>query len=314
MTVYIIRRLLLIPVTLLILSFGTATVMRLTPGDVVDARLQDGYTPERADALREQLGLNKPLLQAWWDWSWNSMRGDFGNSFVTDVPISKELQRRFPVTFELVVLTVLLQAAIAIPLGAIAGAHQNGIVDHLIRIVSVIVLAVPSFVVAVAVLSFPAVWWGWFPPFGYVSFQDDPIRNLQVFALPVIIGSLGLMATLIRLTRTELLEVLRQDYIRTARAKGLLGRTVMQRHALKNALIPVVTVLGLSFGGALGGVVIIESIFSLPGLGTYALSAVRQEDYLVVQTFVVFAGFMFVSVNLGVDLLYAYLNPRIRYR
>ena len=313
MTVYIIRRLLLIPVTLFILSFGTAMIMRVTPGDVIDHRLQDGYTPERADALREKLGLNKPPLQAWWDWTWDSAHGDFGNSFVTDIPIAEELKRRFPVTLELVVLTLLVQATIAIPLGAIAGARQNGLIDHTIRIVSVVLIAIPSFVIAVAVLSFPAVWWGWFPPYGYVAFEDDPVRNLQVYAMPVAVGAIGLMATLIRLTRTEMLEVLRQDYVRTARAKGLTSRIVLQRHALKNALIPVVTVLGLSFGGALGGSVIIESIFSLPGLGNYALTAVRTEDFLVVQTFVVFAGFMFVTVNLAVDLLYGYLDPRIRY-
>jgi len=310
---YIIRRLLLVPVTLFILSFGTAMIMRLTPGDVVDYRLQNSYTPERAEAMREQLGLNKPALEAYGDWMWNAFQGDFGDSFVTASPIAEQIKRRFPVTFELVLLTVLVQAVVAIPLGAIAAVRQNGLTDHSIRIASVLILAVPSFVIAVFVLKFPAIWWGWFPPFGYVSFQDDPLRNLQVYSLPVIVGSLGLMATLIRLTRTEMLEVLRQDYVRTARAKGLGGATVIRTHALKNALIPVVTVLGLSFGGALGGVVIIETIFNLPGLGTYALTAVRQEDYLVVQTFVVFSGFMFVVVNLVVDLLYAYLNPRIQF-
>ena len=303
----------LVPVTLFILSFGTAMVMRLTPGDVVDYRLQNSYTPERADALREQLGLNKGPFEAYWDWISNAFQGDFGRSFVSYTPISEEIERRFPVTIQLVVLTVLVQAVLAIPLGAVAAVRQNGLSDHSVRITSVIVLAVPSFVVAVWVLKFPAIWWGWFPPLGYVAFQDDPLRNMQVYSIPVVVGALGLMATLIRLTRTEMLEVLRQDYIRTARSKGLQQMTVVRRHALRNALIPVVTVLGLSFGGALGGVVIIEQIFSLPGLGLYALNAVRQEDYLVVQTFVVFSGFMFVMVNLVVDLVYAWLNPRIRY-
>ena len=313
MTTYILRRLMLVPVTLFILSFGTAMVMRLTPGDVVDYRLQNSYTPERADALREQLGLNKGPFEAYWDWISNAFQGDFGRSFVSYTPISEEIERRFPVTIQLVVLTVLVQAVLAIPLGAVAAVRQNGLSDHSVRITSVIVLAVPSFVVAVWVLKFPAIWWGWFPPLGYVAFQDDPLRNMQVYSIPVVVGALGLMATLIRLTRTEMLEVLRQDYIRTARSKGLQQMTVVRRHALRNALIPVVTVLGLSFGGALGGVVIIEQIFSLPGLGLYALNAVRQEDYLVVQTFVVFSGFMFVMVNLVVDLVYAWLNPRIRY-
>ncbi|MXY88686.1 MAG: ABC transporter permease [Dehalococcoidia bacterium] len=313
MTTYIMRRLLLVPVTLLILSFGTAMIMRLTPGDVVDYRLQNSYTPERAEALREQLGLNKGPFEAYADWISNAFQGDFGSSFISATPIVDEIKRRFPVTIQLVVLTVLVQAAIAIPLGALAAVRQNGGSDYTIRIVSVVVLAVPSFVIAVFALKFPAIWWGWFPPLGYVPFQDDPLRNMQVYSIPVIVGALGLMATLIRLTRTEMLEVLRQDYVRTARSKGLQASTVIQRHALKNALIPVVTVLGLSFGGALGGVVIIEQIFSLPGLGLYALNAVRQEDYLVVQTFVVFSGFMFVMVNLVVDLVYAWLNPRIRY-
>ena len=313
MTTYILRRLLLVPVTLFILSFGTAMIMRLTPGDVVDYRLQNTYVPERADALREQLGLNKGPFEAYFDWMANAFQGDFGSSFVSATPISEEIKRRFPVTIQLVVLTVLIQAVVAIPLGAIAAVRQNGLSDHAIRIISVLVLAVPSFVVAVFALKFPAIWWGWFPPIGYVPFQEDPLRNMQVYSIPVIVGSLALMATLIRLTRTEMLEVLRQDYVRTAQAKGLRQLAVIRRHALKNALIPVITVLGLSFGGALGGVVIIESIFSLPGLGLYALNAVRQEDYLVVQTFVVFSGFMFVIVNLVVDLVYAWLNPRIQY-
>ena len=313
MTTYILRRLLLVPVTLLILSFGTAMIMRLTPGDVVDYRLQNSYTPERAEALREQLGLNKGPFEAYADWISGAFQGDFGSSFISATPIVDEIKRRFPVTIQLVVLTVLVQAIIAIPFGAIAAVRQNGLSDYAVRIISVIVLAVPSFVIAVFVLKFPAIWWGWFPPLGYVPFQDDPLQNMKVYSLPVIVGALGLMATLIRLTRTEMLEVLRQDYVRTARSKGLQAATVIQRHALKNALIPVVTVLGLSFGGALGGVVIIETIFSLPGLGVYALNAVRQEDYLVVQTFVVFAGFMFVMVNLAVDLIYAWLNPRIQY-
>ena len=313
MTTYILRRLMLVPVTLFILSFGTAMVMRLTPGDVVDYRLQNSYTPERADALREQLGLNKGPFEAYWDWISNAFQGDFGRSFVSYTPIVDEIKRRFPVTIELVVLTVLTQAIVAIPLGALAAVRQNGPTDHSIRIISVLVLAVPSFVIAVFALKFPPIWWGWLPPLGYVPFLDDPLRNMQVYSIPVVVGALGLMATLIRLTRTEMLEVLRQDYVRTARSKGLKSSTVIQRHALKNALIPVVTVLGLSFGGALGGVVIIEQIFSLPGLGLYALNAVRQEDYLVVQTFVVFSGFMFVIVNLIVDIIYAWLNPRIQY-
>ncbi|MXZ88320.1 MAG: ABC transporter permease [Dehalococcoidia bacterium] len=313
MTTYIMRRLLLVPVTLFILSFGTAMVIRLTPGDVVDSRLQLSYTPERADALREQLGLNKGPFEAYFSWMSNAFQGDFGSSFVSSKPVVDEVKRRFPVTIQLVVLTVLVQAIVAIPLGAIAAVRQNGLSDHSIRIISVIVLAVPSFVVAVFALKFPPIWWGWLPPLGYVPFQEDPLRNMQVYSIPVIVGALGLMATLIRLTRTEMLEVLRQDYVRTARSKGLQQLTVVRRHALRNALIPVVTVLGLSFGGALGGVVIIEQIFSLPGLGLYALDAVRQEDYLVVQTFVVFSGFMFVMVNLVVDLVYAWLNPRIRY-
>lgn len=313
MGTYIMRRLLLVPVTLFILSFGTAMIIRLTPGDVVDYRLQNSYTPERADALREQLGLNKGPFEAYFSWMSNAFQGDFGSSFVSSKPVVDEVKRRFPVTIELVVLTVLVQAIVAIPLGAIAAVRQNGLSDHSIRIISVIVLAVPSFVVAVFALKFPPIWWGWLPPLGYVPFQEDPLRNMQVYSIPVIVGALGLMATLIRLTRTEMLEVLRQDYVRTARSKGLQQLTVVRRHALRNALIPVVTVLGLSFGGALGGVVIIEQIFSLPGLGLYALDAVRQEDYLVVQTFVVFSGFMFVMVNLVVDLVYAWLNPRIRY-
>ena len=221
MTTYILRRLLLVPVTLFIVSFGTAMIMRLTPADVVDYRLQNSYNPERADALREQLGLNKGPFEAYYDWISNAFQGDFGRSFISYTPIVDEVKRRFPVTIQLVLLTVLVQAFIAIPLGALAAVRQNGLTDHAIRIISVIVIAVPSFVLAVFALRFPPLWWGWLPPLGYVSFQDDPLRNMLLYATPVAVGALGLMATLIRLTRTEMLEVLRQDYVRTARAKGL---------------------------------------------------------------------------------------------
>jgi peptide/nickel transport system permease protein len=308
-----VRRLLLVPVVLLLLSLFVFWMVRSIPGDVVDFRLESSYTPERAEQMRADLGLDQPLWQQYPDWLGDAVQGDLGRSFITDRPVLQEIKERIPVTLELVILSVLIQLIVGIPLGIIAAVRQGGIVDHGIRLISIVALAVPSFWVATLVLVIPSILWEWSPPFGYSKFFDDPLRNLEQFAIPAAILGLSLSAIILRLTRAQMLEVLRQDYITTARAKGLRGMTVVQRHALKNALIPIVTVVGLTVAGAISGAVIIETIFALPGLGSYGVDAVNRRDYTAIQAFALVVGAAYILINLIVDVSYGYLNPRIRY-
>ncbi len=313
MTAYIVRRLLLVPVVLLLLTGAIFLLTRSIPGDVVDVRLQDSYTPERAAAMRRDLGLDREIWEQYPIWLAEILTGDFGTSFVTDRPVLTEIADRAPVTVQLVIMTMIVQVLIGIPLGVVAAINAGNIVDHVIRLVSILFLAVPSFWLATLVLIVPAVAWGWSPPFGYSEFFDDPVRNLQQFATPAIIAGISLSALILRLTRAQMLDVLRQDYITVARAKGLRMFTIVRRHALKNALIPIVTVVGLSLANAIAGAVIIETIFALPGMGSYGVESTLRRDYPAIQAFVLVVGVSYVFVNLIVDCSYAYLNPRIRY-
>jgi len=310
---YLLRRLLLVPVVLLMLSILVFAGIRAIPGDVVDIRLETSYTPERAEQLRDVLGLNKPIWQAYPEWLLDAVQGDLGKSLVSDRSVSQELRRRAPVTIELVVLSLIIQVILGVPLGVLAAVYRGSILDHGSRLVSIIFLAVPNFWIATLVLTFPSIWWGWAPPFGYTPFQDDPLRNLEQFIIPAAIIGLYLTAIILRLTRAELLEVLQQDYIRTARAKGLSNSATVLRHAMRNAMVSVVTVIGLALAGAIAGAVIIEQIFALPGLGTYGIEAINRRDYTAVQGFTLIVGIGYVLINLLVDVTNSYLNPRIRY-
>jgi peptide/nickel transport system permease protein len=312
-TAYVVRRLLLVPVVLLLLSALVFWGIRLIPGDVVDFRLESSYTPERAQQLRDALGLNRPLWQAYPAWLAGALSGDLGKSFISDRPVTSEILERLPVTVELLVLSLLIQVVVGIPLGILAALYHRTLVDRLVLLGSIVALAIPSFWMATLVLTLPSLFFRWSPPFGYTPFFDDPLRNLYQFSIPAAIIGLFLTAIILRLTRAEMLEVLRQEYITTARAKGLGERVVLLRHALKNALIPVVTVLGLAAGSSIAGAVIIEHIFALPGLGSYGVDAVVRRDYTAVQGFVMVVGLAYVFLNLVVDMLYSYLNPRIKY-
>lgn len=313
MTAYLIRRLMLIPVVIILLSALVFWAIRLIPGDVVDLRLESSYTPERAQQLRESLGLNEPMWKAYPAWLAGVITGDWGKSFISDRPVIHELAERLPVTLELLVFSLLIQIFVGVPLGILAAIYHRTLVDRIILVGSIVALAVPSFWVATLVLTLPSLWFRWSPPFGYTSFFDDPLRNLYQFSIPSGIIGLFLTAIILRLTRAEMLEVLRQEYITTARGKGLVERVVILRHALKNALIPVVTVLGLAAGSSIAGAVIVEYIFALPGLGSYGVESVVRRDYTAVQGFVLIVGIAYVFLNLAVDIVYSYLNPRIRY-
>lgn len=314
---YILRRLLLVVPIMFGVALFTFLSFQLIAGDVVDLKCGFTCSDDVRRALREDLGLTRPLYEQFADWLWGVVRGDLGESLATDVPVTTELVRRLPITAELLVLTMGLSLLFGIPAGVISAIRPGSMIDSVVRVVNVLWLSVPSFYLAILVILFGFVWFGWSPPQfgvqGYVSFIDDPWVNLQQFLFPALVLALGSAAIIMRLVRSSMLEVLRQDYIRTAWSKGLRERAVVTRHAIKNASIPVVTILGLEAGGLLGGAVIIESIFALNGVGKYLLESVILRDVFVVQSVVLFFAATYVLINLAVDVSYAWLDPRIRY-
>lgn len=297
-------------------SFVTFFIFRIVPADAAYFVCTFQCTPEVLEDVRHEFGLDRPWYEQYGDWLEGLFRGDFGRSFHTKLPVSTELERRLPVTGELVIMTVLFSLLVGIPPGVISATRAGTPFDWLARVASVLWLSIPSFWLAVLVVTFGVLWFNWTPPQfarGYVPFFDDPWVNLQQFFFPSLVLSLGIGAGIMRLTRSSLLEVLRNDYIRTAWAKGLRERTVITRHALKNALIPVTTVMGLQIGALLGGTVIVESVFALNGVGKYVLEATLLRDFGVVQSLTLLFAVAFVAANLAVDILYRWLDPRIRY-
>lgn len=313
---FILRRLALVPPIMLAVSFVTFLMFRIIPGDAAVFFCGFSCTDPVLEDIRQQLGLDRPWYVQYGDWLWGILRGDFGSSFHTKLPVTTELERRLPVTLELVVLTVMFSLLLGIPPGIVSAVRPNGVVDWLSRVGSVLWLSIPTFWLGVLVITFGFIWFSYTPPqfyYGYVPFFDDPWLNIQQFFFPSLVFALGISATIMRLTRSALLEVLRQDFIRTAWAKGLRERTVILRHALKNAMIPIVTVIGLQIGGLLGGTVVVEAVFGLNGIGLYTLQSIFLRDLLVVQTLVLLFAAVYVVTNLIVDVAYAWLDPRIRY-
>lgn len=314
MQTFILRRVLIGVLILFILSIAVFLLLRIAPGD--PARLKCGLNckEEQYQAIRKDLGLDKSYPEQYWTWMSGVLTGDLGTSTVNNRPVTESIRNRFPVTLELMILTLLLTIVVGIPFGVISAIWKNSPADFLVRITAVGGLAVPAFWVATLVLILPLEWWGYAPPIGrQVRLLDDPIGNMKQFLPAAAVLALGSAAGVMRLTRSSLLETLRQDYMRTARAKGLRERSVIVRHGLKNSLIPVVTVLGLQMAGLLGGAIIVEQIFTLPGLGEYTLRALFLKDFEVVQTMTLYAGVSVVLLNLAVDVSYAWLDPRIRY-
>ena len=315
MQTYIIRRLLIGVVILFVLSVAVFILLRIVPGsDPAELRCGLNCTPEGIEAAREELGLNDPYPVQYWDWLGGVLTGDLGTSIVNFRPVGESIRLRLPVTLELMVLTLILTIIVGIPFGVASAVWKNTPVDYFVRVTAIFGLAIPSFWLATLVLIFPDELFGYVPPISdYVKFQEDPIGNLKQFLPPAAVLAVTSAAGVMRLTRSSLLEVLRQDYMRTARAKGLAERAMVVRHGLKNSLIPVVTVLGLQMAGLLGGAIIVEQIFTLPGLGEYTLRALVLKDFPVVQTMALYAGVTVVVLNLVVDISYAWLDPRIRY-
>ena len=310
---YILRRLLVAVPSLLIATFIVFTLPRLIPGDVVQLMLEDKAYGKDLEDLRAKLGLNRPIHVQYLDWLGAVTRGHLGESLWTRQPVLFELERRLPVTASLGGTALIVAILIGIPVGIVAGVRPDGAIDFLARSAAILGLSVPAFVTAILVTLLPAIWWGWTPRARFVEFSADPVGYALQFLLPGAILGVASAAGIMRLTRGMLLEVLRQDYVRTAWAKGLGERVVVLKHALKNAVIPVMTVLGLQVAAIAGGAVIIEWIFGIPGMGQILVEAIVQRDYPVIQGINLIIVTIIVLTNLTVDLVYAVLDPRIRY-
>ncbi len=324
---YIARRVLMFIPVLIGVSVIIFTLMRVVPGDVALMILigpeGDGEVDEEAyQRLREELGLNEPLFidvtnpargSQYGAWVSGLVYGNWGDSIRTDTPVLSEISRRFPLTFEMATLTVLISILIALPLGILMAMRQDSILDYVLRVVSIGGIAMPSFWTGALMLLFMTIWFRYIPPLGYQHFWDNPWANIQqVIWSSLALGYL-LSSVVARMTRSTLLEVLRQDYIRTAWAKGLTERVVITRHALKNAFLPIITLIGLYYAALIGGTVIMENIWNLPGLGRSLIESINFRDYPMVQGLIMIFAFIILCANLFVDLTYAWLDPRVRY-
>ena len=317
MRAHIIRRLLLVIPTLFILSILVFLSVRFIPGDVIDVmqgRLGGLGRVDRV-ALEKMLGLDQPVYVQYGRWLGDVLlHGSLGRSLMGDWAVEEKILGRLPVTIELGVMAIVIGLLIALPVGIYSATRQDTAVDYAGRSIAILGLATPNFWLALMVMIYPAIWWGWSPPMRLITFSEDPLGNLGMFLIPSLILGTASAAAIMRMTRTMMLEVLRQDYIRTAWSKGLKERVVVVRHAVKNVLIPVVTLIGLQLPILVGGAVIIENIFNLPGLGRLMLVALNDRDYPVVAGINLVFATAVMGINLMIDLLYAFLDPRVRYQ
>jgi peptide/nickel transport system permease protein len=313
---YVLRRLLLVIPVLVLSSLVVFGLMRVMPGDALTALMAESgnVSPRELQKLRRDLGLDRPYHEQYLIWIRQLVTFNPGYSIFTGDAISVSLKKAVPVTLELAALAMAFGLVIAIPVGVLSATRQDKLADYVGRLVAISGLSFPDFWLGTLVITFAAIWFGWIPPLGYASVWDSPWKNLQQFLLPAAILGFRLSASTMRMTRSTLLEVLREDYVRTAWAKGLSQRLIIYKHALKNALIPVITIVGGQLGGLLAGTVIIETIFALPGMGRLTVEAIVFRDYPVVQTNVMLVAAVLVTLNLLVDLTYAWLDPRIRYQ
>ena len=312
---YVIRRLLALVLVVFGVTVAVFLMVRLIPGDVVTVLLgSEGVAdPQRLALMRHYFGLDQPLYLQYAEWLGNILHGDFGVSLMTGRPILPDVLARLPVTLQLTVMAMLLSLLVAVPAGILSAARPDSLADSAVRVAALIGLSVPNFWLATLLVLFVSLYWRVLPTSGYVPLSVDPLGSVRSLLLPALSLALPNLAIVLRMTRSSMLEVLRQEYIVTARSKGLRERLVIARHALRNALIPIVTVAGIQVGYLLGGAIVIEQIFALPGLGTLILGAITQRDYPLLQAGVLFIAVAFPLVNLVVDLLYAYLDPKIRY-
>lgn len=313
MTRYILRRIFfIIPVALLV-CFLTFLVIHLVPGDPARVLLGQEATPETVAALRQQLGLDKPLLAQFGLWFWQLVHGNLGQSIQLQQPVLTAFAQRLPITAELGISALVFSLALAFPLGIYSATHRHTWIDRVVNVLVLISTAIPGFVLGLILILIFAVNIRLFPPGGYISFSDDPMGNIRVLLLPMITLATGSVAVNMRQIRANMIEVLSQDYIRTARAKGLPERRVEYLHALRNAIIPVITIIGLQVGAIIGGTFVVETIFLWPGVGQLAVSSILSKDYPMVQGVVLLSAFLYMGANLLVDIFYVVLDPRIRF-
>jgi len=298
-----------------IVVFG---LVRLIPGDVIDQMLADmtyQIGTEDIAELEAELGLDVPVHVQYWRWITDIVtRGDLGKSLFTGQSVSRRISQALPISIELGIMAIVISIIIALPIGIYSGIRQDTAGDYIARSFAILSIAVPSFWLGTMVMVLPSIWWKWTPPLRYVPFTEDPAGNLGMFIIPAIIMGMYMSGTTMRMTRTMVLEVMRQDYIRTAWAKGLNERVVIIRHALKNALIPVVTLVGIMMPVMIGGSVVIEQIFNLPGIGRLMIQTLNERDYTVVSGLNLTVAIVVMSINLLVDLTYGWLDPRVHYK
>lgn len=310
---YIVRRLIYGVLVLLLMVTFVFVVMRAVPGDIVTLQLADsGASEEQIEVLEAELGLNKSIMAQLGAWIKGVVQGDLGTSLWSGLPVTEIIKERIPITLQLSIMSIILATLIGIPIGVISAVKHNSFVDHLLRITSVGGLSIPNFWLGLILLTGLALLFNWIPPLGFQSFFENPIVNLQQMILPAICLAITLSASIVRMTRSAVLEVLHSDFIRTIRSKGAKERVVIYKHALRNSLVSVITLIGLQVGYLLGGTVVLESIFSLPGLGSLIFETVSARDYPVIQAAVLIFGAMFLLVNLVVDVMYGWVDPRIR--
>jgi peptide/nickel transport system permease protein len=316
MRMYVVRRFLHGLLVLWLVSLVIFSLVRILPGDAVIMQLDQAAapTPEILSRARQELGLERPFLVQYRSWITSAVQGDLGRSLITRRPVTQELLKRINLTSHLAVMSIIVAMLIALPIGVLSAVKQDTASDYIARFLAVLGLSLPDFWLATVIITFLAIWVQWIPPIGFAPLWEDPARCLGQLLIPAFIIGARLAAVSMRMTRSSLLEVLRQDYIRTARAKGVRERAVIVRHALKNAFIPVITVIGQQFSVLLGGTVIVEFIFLQPGVGSLMLDAVLLRGYTLIHGAVLFFAAVIVVTNLLVDLSYAWLDPRIRYR
>ena len=315
---YIAKRVLLFVPTLILVYVVIFLLMRVIPGDPAVVRLEGSagegqYTQEALEAVRKELGTDRPVIVQFLDGLWDLLRLDFGKSLINDRPIVDDLKQKLPVTLQLAVMGALFAMALAVPLGLISTIKQDSWIDYLARGFATIGIAMPTFWVGILVIYITVRFFNWFPPLSYTHLWDDPAKNLQQMALPIVVAGFYDMALIARVVRSSMLEVFREDYVRTARAKGLPERVVNTRHVLGNALLPIVTVSGWQFARLLAGTVIIETIFLIPGIGRFLVESISQRDLTIVQAVTLVVTFTVLFLNLVIDMFYAWLDPRIRY-
>ena len=314
---YIAKRFLFFVPTLFLVSVFIFTIMRIVPGDPALLILQGDegirVDPVELEELRKELGTDRPIIVQYGDWLWDLIRGDLGTSTYYGNPVAEDLKTRVPISLQLAFMGFAISMTLSVPLGVVSALKQESPIDYGARILTISGISIPYFLMAILILYGLARFFHWSPPLGYEALWDNPLKNLQQLILPAIALGVYDMAFVARITRSSMLEVLRQDYIRTARSKGLTESSVAYRHALKNALLPVITISGLNFANMFGATVITEFVFTVPGLGSLLLDSIQRRDLPVIQSVFILMAVMVLLINMLVDLLYSWLDPRVRY-